>query len=211
MEKEKLQKRAKILAIVGLFLTFLFGGIAATVSYIFDNNYLAQRNKYDAISIGMGEKQVEEILGEGSKESEIPSRARLEGEYDEIFSYNIPILTATSGSWVVISYKQGRVVSKWAYGGDNETFFLEKRPKGIIQGIWEWIRTLFYWLIPLIVSGLLTCLCFVIARQEDFIVKEHKQTIVYFILLAELGVVIVTCLFACGFSIALLLAVPFSL
>lgn len=211
MEKEKLQKTAKILAIVGLFLTFLFGGIAATVSYIFDNNYLAQRNKYDAISIGMGEKQVEEILGEGSKESEIPSRARLEGDFDEIYMYNIPILTATSGSWAVISYKQGRVVSKCAYGGDNETFFLEKRPKGVLQDFWEWGRSWLYWLVQLIGSGFLSYLCFVFTHHKDFMIKEYKKTIVLFILLAEFGVVIYTGFWAFLFSSCLLFALPFSM
>lgn len=211
MEEEKLRKRVKKLAIIGLCLTFLFGGIAATVAYIFDYNYFTQRNKYDAITLGAEKKQVEAILGEGSLESEIPSRARLEGEYDEIYSYSITILGATSGSWVVIGYNHGRVVSKCAYGGDNETFFVEKRPKGKLQWLWEFRRSWLDWLIQLIVSGLLTYLCFIIARQGDFIIKGYKQTIIYFILLAELGVVIVACLFACGLSIALLLAAPFYL
>ena len=206
-----MQKIVKTLAIIGLFLTFLFGEIAATISYVFDRNYLLQRNKFDAILIGADKDYVETILGEGSLESEMPSRARLEGDFDEIYMYSIPILTATSGSWAVISYKQGRVVSKCAYGGDNETFFLEKRPKGVLQEKWEWGCSWLYWLVQLIGSGLLSYLCFVITHHKDFMIKEYKKNIVLFILLAEFGIVIYTGFWAFLFSSCLLLALPFSM
>ncbi len=209
MEKEKLRKRVNKLAIIGLILTFLFGGIAATINYFFDKNYITQRNKYDAITLGADKKQVEAILGEGSLGHEMPSRAQLEGDYDEIYSYYIPIWIADSGSWVVVSYKQGRVVSKCAYGGDEETFFLDKRPKGKLQSIWELSRSWLFLFILLIVSGLLSYLCFVVTRHEDFIIKEYKQTLVYFILLLELGVAIFSVLWAVFFVICLFLAAPY--
>jgi hypothetical protein len=199
------RKNAKILAIIGLILTFVFGSIYATFAFIYDNNYIQQRKKYDAIAVGTKKNQVEAILGEGRVESKIPPRAHLEGEYDEIISYPMPLVCATSGSWVVVAYKDGREVSKCANGGDEETFFQEERPRNKLQEIWELRRSWLVWLIEMIVSSFFTFRCFVIANHNDFNIDYYKQVAINYFLIFELIVVIFSVLMAVSSSIDILL------